>query len=72
VDKIGEIMNIIQYSVINNRIGDNMVHKDDLNFRSITKKENKNQYHVLSENKDRFIEISKPYNVRDHFNFYDL
>jgi hypothetical protein len=49
-----------------------MVHKDDLNFRSITKKENKNQYHVLSENKDRFIEISKPYNVRDHFNFYDL
>lgn len=26
-------MNIIQYSVINNRIGDNMVHKDDLNWK---------------------------------------
>lgn len=43
-------------------------------FRSITKKENKNQDHhyIVNDDQDRFIEISKPYNVRDHFNFYDL
>ena len=66
VDKIGEIMNIIQYSVINNRIGDNMVHKDDLNFRSITKKENKNQDHhyIVNDDQDRFIEICKPFRIQ--------
>lgn len=63
---------MIQYSVINNR-SDNMVHKDDLNFRSITKKpKNQDHHYIINDDQDRFIEISKPYNVRDHFNFYDL
>lgn len=43
-----------------------MVHKDDLNFRSITKK-NKNQDHhyIVNDDQDRFIEIRcKPFRIQ--------